>query len=145
MKDRRVQSETFLESSSRAMMRMGHDEVHLLVWGRHRRRAQLLARSQAVSCHPCLIPVPMSVSPTSSWCAAASSICLGRGADEFSCHQVADAFQPLVQVRRSSADSQPLSLLLFVPESRSSATRQELRSSHGGEFFFLRSYFKQVC
>ena len=34
MKDRRVQTEAFFETSSRAMMIMGHGEVRLLAWGR---------------------------------------------------------------------------------------------------------------
>jgi hypothetical protein len=72
MTERRVQSEAFLETRSRAMMMMGHGEVHLLVRGRHVERAQLQARSQAVPCHPSLIPVRCLVSPTSSWCAAAT-------------------------------------------------------------------------
>ena len=46
MTERRVQSEAFLETRSRAMMMMGHGEVHLLVRGRH------VHMWSALSCRP---------------------------------------------------------------------------------------------
>ena len=74
MKVRRVQPEAFLKIRSRALMRKGHDEVHLLAWGRHMetRSAAGPIAGGVMSSLP--YSNQTSVSPTSSWCASATLV-----------------------------------------------------------------------